>query len=190
VPADIPANRFAPLDPDELTPEQQRVAAAITNGPRGDLRGPFPALLRSPELADRVQHLGEYIRFGNALPAALKELAVLLTARKWAAEFEWWAHRQFALEAGLAPAIVDAIAAGRRPDELDREQAAVYEFTSELLASGGVADETFDTARALLGDQGVVDLTCTVGYYSLVAFVLNVDRVPVPHDDAGSLAAL
>jgi 4-carboxymuconolactone decarboxylase len=190
VPAQTPASRFEPLDPDELTAEQRRVAAAITNGPRGDLRGPFPALLRSPELADRVQHLGEYIRFGNALATTLKELAVLLTARKWAAEFEWWAHRQLALEAGLSPAIVDAIAAGRRPEELDREQAAVYEFASELLASGGVLDETFQAVRGVLGDQGVVDLTCTVGYYSLVAFVLNVDRVPVPHDDTGSLPAV
>ena len=107
--------RFKTLEPAEMTEEQRQVAAAIIAGPRGGMRGPFNALLRSPDLAERAQKLGEYVRFRSSLPARLNELAILITAREWSAQFEWHAHYQLAMKAGLAAEIADAIAARARP---------------------------------------------------------------------------
>ena len=97
--------RFKPLTPETMTPEQKAVAEKIMAGPRKGMRGPFSALLRSPELADCAQKLGEYVRFKTSIPPQLNELAILLTARHWTAQYEWYAHRRLALQAGLSPEI-------------------------------------------------------------------------------------
>jgi 4-carboxymuconolactone decarboxylase len=185
--------RFALLRVDAMDDAQRRVAEAIWNGPRGrestaggagaelgEVRGPFNALLRSPELALRLQGVGESVRFHTSLSPALNELAILVTARHWTAQFEWYAHRELALGAGLDPAIPDSIAVGARPPALDRDQAAVYDFASELLRTGGVSDAAFAAADEALTERGVVDLVGVVGYYTLVSLVLNVDRYPLP----------
>src|SRR5258708_23664346 len=112
------SQRFTPLSQRDMTLDQQRVAHAVASGPRGGLRGPFHALLRSPELADRVRRLGDYVRFESALPAALRGLAILLVARFWSSHYEWSAHRKHAMTAGLDPGIAAAIEIGRRPAKL------------------------------------------------------------------------
>lgn len=174
--------RFRPLEPEQMTPDQKRVAHNIMSGPRGGMRGPFKALLRSPELADRVQKVGEYIRFHTTIPARLNEIAILVTARKWTAQFEWYAHRQLAMKAGVDPTIADAIAEGRKPERLNDDEAAVYDFAHALVHTGSVSDRAFAGVAERFGEQGVVDLIGAVGYYSLVSFVLNVDQVPIPED--------
>lgn len=174
--------RFGPLPADEMTHEQRAVADAILAGPRASttgLSGPFEALLRSPDLADRVQRLGEHVRFGSSIPRRLNELAILLTARRWSAQFEWHAHRRLAVEAGLDPAVADALARGEIP-ELGPDERAVHDFAEQLLATGEVTDGAFAAVADRWGQQGAVDLIGTVGYYCLVSFVLNVDRYPVP----------
>ena len=113
-----PPPRFPPLSPDAMTDAQRAVAEAIVAGPRGGLRGPFQAWLRSPELAQRLQKVGEYLRFESSVPRRLNELAILITARAWDAQFEWFAHHRLALEAGLDAAIGADIAEGRRPTGL------------------------------------------------------------------------
>ena len=108
--------RFTTLTNETMTPEQKRVAEAIQSGPRGaGLRGPFNALLRSPELCDLVQRVGAFVRFGTSIPARVNEMAIIMAGRKWTAQYEFYAHRRLAIEAGLKPAIADAIAAGTRP---------------------------------------------------------------------------
>ena len=107
--------RFKPLTPETMTPEQKEVADRIVAGPRKGMRGPFSALLRSPELADAAQKLGEYARFKTSIPPRLNELAILLTARHWTAQYEWYAHHRLAMQAGLSPDIAAAIAEGKRP---------------------------------------------------------------------------
>ena len=108
--------RFTTLTPETMTADQKRVAEAIQSGPRGaGLRGPFNALLRSPELCDLVQRVGAFVRFGSSIPPRLNELAIIMAGRKWAAQYEFHAHRRLAIEAGLKPAIADAIAANERP---------------------------------------------------------------------------
>jgi 4-carboxymuconolactone decarboxylase len=175
------AARFQPLDPASMTAEQKRVADAIQSGPRGQgLRGPFNALLRSPELADRLQKVGEYVRFRSSLPARLNELAILVVARKWTAQFEWYAHHQFAMQAGLDPAIAAAIAEGRTPERMAEDEAAIHAFCTELLDTADVSDRTFEDVRRRFGEQGVIDLIGAIGYYSAVSMILNVDRHPLP----------
>jgi 4-carboxymuconolactone decarboxylase len=180
--------RFAPLTSDNMTPSQRKVADTIQAGPRGaGLQGPFNALLRSPALCDEVQRVGAYIRFGSSIPKPLNELAICMVGRKWKAQFEFWAHRRFAIEAGLSPAILDAIAEGRRPDGMSADEAAVHDFAAALLDTGHVSDEAFEHIKSRFGDQGVIDLTGAVGYYCLMSMVLNVDRVPVPKGETPPL---
>ncbi len=178
--------RFGPIPPEEMTSAAQAVADAILAGPRAmstGLRGPFEALLRSPGLADPAQRLGAHIRFASSIPAHLNEMAILLTARRWSAQFEWHAHRELALAAGLDPEIADAIAVGSRP-AMDADTASVFDFASALLTIGDVEDELFAGVEQRWGKQGAIDLIGAVGYYTLVSFILNVDRYPVPGGEA------
>ena len=173
--------RFTTLAPETMTTDQKRVADAIQSGPRGaGLRGPFNALLRSPELCDLVQRLGAFVRFGTSIPQRLNEMAIIMAGRKWTAQYEFYAHRRLALEAGLSPAIADAIAANQRPASMAKDEETVYDFVSELLATGGVSDPTFQRVNDTFGERGVVDLVGAVGYYSLVSMTLNVAQVPLP----------
>jgi 4-carboxymuconolactone decarboxylase len=183
--------RFSPLSPEQLTPDQKRMVDGIASGPRGSsLRGPFKALLRSPELGDRVQRVGAYIRFESSIPAALNEMAILLAGRKWNAQYEFYAHREIGLKAGMPPAIADAIAVGKRPDPMDADQTIVWEFCNELLETTEVSDPKFNAVVDRFGEKGVLDLVGAVGYYSMVSMILNVDRVQVPLGETPPLKPL
>jgi 4-carboxymuconolactone decarboxylase len=176
------ADRFPTLTPDQMTPAQRQVAEAIMAGPRKGLGGPFNTWLRSPELADKLQQVGEHLRFHSSIPPRLNEFAILLTARAWDADYEWSAHYPLALKAGLAPALAADVAAGRRPAGMAADETAVYDFVTELRATHRVSDPTYAAARAVLGDQGVVDLVALSGYYDLVSMTLNVAQVAAPPD--------
>ena len=172
--------RLAPLSENHMTSEQKRVAHTIASGPRGSLRGPFHALLRSPELADRVRHLGDFVRFESTFPAPLRELAILVVARFWSADYEWNAHRKHAIAAGLDPAIPAAIETGRRPTTLSPDEAIVYDLVYELLNDKDIRDATFEAAKTRFGERAIIELISTAGYYGFVSLVLNAARVPVP----------
>jgi 4-carboxymuconolactone decarboxylase len=172
--------RFPDLAPDQMSPAQARVADAIKSGPRGAIRGPFAVLLRSPELADRVQKLGEHLRFSSSLVPRLNEFAIIINARFWESKYEWFAHRPLAVKAGLADAIADAVAKGQRPEGMKEDEALVYDFCTTLHRKHFVDDALFERAKTLLGDQGVVDLIGVSGYYTLVSMVLNVAEIPLP----------
>jgi 4-carboxymuconolactone decarboxylase len=183
--------RFKELSPATMTPEQKKVADAIQSGPRGaGLRGPFNALLRSPEICDLVQRVGAYVRYSSAIPARLNEMAIIMAGRKWTAQYEFYAHRKLAIEAGLKTAICDAIAAGTRPAAMQDDEAEVYDFCTELLGTGQVSDANFARIKDRFGESGVIDLIGAVGYYSLVSMVLNVDRVPLPAGETPPLKPL
>src|SRR6516165_4477107 len=173
--------RFKELTPETMTAEQKKAADAIQAGPRGaGLRGPFNALLRSPDLCDLVQRVGAYVRYSSSIPPRLNEMAIIMAGRKWTAQYEVYAHRRLALEAGLSPANADAIAANQRPAGMAKDQETIYDFVAELLATGKVADATFQRVKDAFGERGVVDLVGAVGYYSLVSMTLNVAQVPLP----------
>lgn len=172
--------RFRPLQEADMTEAQKKARDGIVSGPRAGMRGPFNALLRSPELADRVQRVGEYVRFKSSLPQKLSELAILVTARHWTAQYEWYAHRKLAEKEGLDPKIADDISVRKRPAAMDEAEAIVYDFASELHEKKSVSDAVYASALAKFGEQGVVDIIGACGYYTMVSMVLNVDRYPLP----------
>ncbi|MGA7983998.1 MAG: carboxymuconolactone decarboxylase family protein [Burkholderiales bacterium] len=182
--------RLPPLSKHDMDEAQQRVYDAIVAGPRGGVRGPFDALLRSPELADRLQKVGACVRFESSLPARLAELAILVTARHWGAQYEWYAHRRLAEKAGLAPAIAEDIAEGRRPAAMQADEAAIFEFCRELHETKHVSDAAWNAALERFGERGVIDLIGTCGYYTLVSMVLNATRHPLPEGVAPPLRPL
>ena len=183
-------DRLPPLPPETWTDAQRRVAEAIIRGPRGGLYGPFVPLLRSPELMDCAQRMGEYLRYRSAIGTPLSELVILLIARRWDQQVEWAIHAPIALRAGIDGAIVDAIAHGRRPAGMSDDETLVYDFTCELDGQRAVSDTTFARARTRFGEQGVVDLIGLNGYYTFLAMVMNAARTAAPVSDAPPLAPL
>jgi 4-carboxymuconolactone decarboxylase len=173
-------DRFKPLTYETMTPEQKHLTDRILNSERKSMGGPFNALLRSPEMGDLAQQLGAYIRYRTSLPHRLNEMAIIMVARSWTAQYEWYAHKTLALQAGLNQAIVDAIAEGRRPAAMQPDEEAVYNFCTELLNTRQVTDAAFQAATQAFGERGVVDLVGATGYYQLVSALLNVDRYPLP----------
>lgn len=176
------AERFPTLTPEQMTPAQRQVADAIMAGPRKSLGGPFNAWLRSPELADKLQQVGEHIRFHSSVPARLNEFAILITARAWDADYEWSAHYPLAMKAGLKPSIAADLADGKRPAGMAADEAVVYDFVTELRRTHRVSDPTYAAAHRVLGDQGIVDLVALCGYYDLVSMTLNTAQVAAPAD--------
>lgn len=172
--------RFPTLTPDTITAAQKPVAAAIAAGPRKSLGGPFNAWLRDPELADRLQKVGEQLRFHSHVPPRLNEFAILITARAWDADYEWYAHYPLALKAGLKPQVAADLALGKRPTDMADDEATVFDFLTTLRTQKRVGDGRFAKAKALLGEAGVIDLVALAGYYDLVSMTLNVAEVKPP----------
>ncbi len=172
--------RFPKLSPDGMTSAQREVAAEISAGPRGEVRGPFIALLHNPELARRIQRLGEYLRWEGELPPRLKELAVLVTARRWTCQHEWVMHSKLAQEAGLARSAIEAIRDGREPQDMSEEEKTVYAFCREVHATGRAGDAAFAAAKERFGLDGALELIALNGYYTLMAMVLNTAAAPLP----------
>jgi 4-carboxymuconolactone decarboxylase len=194
--------RFKVLAPEEMSPAQKELVEAIRSGPRAAVAGsaantgggtvgsPFNVFLRSPELGDHLQKVGSYIRFKSSLGMRLNEMAILMVARHWTAQYEWHAHHRLALQAGLDPKIAEDIAQGRRPSGMKPDEEAVYEFCRELLETKQVGDAAYKAALDKFGERGVMDLIGVAGYYTLVAMVLNVDRTPIPGDGKPPLPVL
>jgi 4-carboxymuconolactone decarboxylase len=176
----LTGERMAEIPLDKMTPAQRAVADAIITGPRKSIGGPFNAWLRSPELADRLQKVGEYIRFKTSLDHRINEMAILMTAQAWGCQYEWYAHAPLAIKAGLDPAIVAAIGAGRKPDNMKDDEAIVWEFSTQLRRDRGVDDAIYAKALEKFGENGVMDLVAVNGYYDAVAMTLNVARVAPP----------
>ncbi len=176
----LAGGRFPAPTWEQMTPEQQAMIQHVLAGPRGNLGGPFNVILRSPEAGDQIQAFGASMRFLTTMPAKLREMAIIITARHWTSQFEWYAHAAAARQAGLDEAIVQAIANGKRPAKMTPEETTVYNFATELLTKKQVSDSTFAAAKQLLGERGVVDMTALMGYYQLVSMLLNVDQHPLP----------
>ena len=183
-------DRFKPLTYEEMTREQRLMIEHLLQGERASTGGPFNVFLRSPELGDIAQQLGARVRFHSSLSDRLKEMAILMIARDWTAQYEWYAHKRLALQAGLKPDLVDAIAAGKRPAAMAPDESALYTFVTELLDTRQVDDPTFRAAVAAFGERGVVDLIGLMGYYQLVSMALNVDRYPLPDGARPELPAI
>ncbi len=176
----LTGERMAEIPLDQMTPAQRTVADAIMSGPRHRMSGPFNAWLRSPELADRLQKVGEYVRFNTSLDKRLNEMAIIMTAQYWGCQYEWYAHAPLAIKAGLDPEIVAAIGAGNKPEKMKDDEAIVWEFTTQLRRDHGVNDAIYAKAVEKFGENGVMDLVAVSGYYDVVSMTLNVAHVSPP----------
>jgi len=172
--------RMPEMTLDQMTPAQRSIAEAIMNGPRGRMSGPFNTWLRSPVLADRLQKVGEYVRFNTSLDKRINEMAILMTAQAWGATYEWYAHAPLAIKAGLDPAVVKAIGTGRKPDNMKDDEAIVWEFTTQLRRDHSVDDAIYAKALEKFGEQVIIDLIAVNGYYDVVSMTLNVAHVRPP----------
>ena len=180
-------DRMPPLPPEQLT-DQQADALAEFAAARGQPTGPWIVLLRSPELMKRTRGLSDYLRFESVLPGYLRELVILMTARQWGQSYEWNAHYPIALDEGLSAALMQAIADGRRPENMVEEEAILYDFCMELQRNHSVSDATYERAIERFGEQGVVETVSLVGYYTMIAMILNTARTPLPPDAKPALA--
>jgi 4-carboxymuconolactone decarboxylase len=172
--------RVRDLRRQEMSELQRAVAAEAMAGKRGRMPAPLRAWLHSPEFGRRAQRLGEFVRYETTLGPRLSELAVLVTARFWTSHYEWFVHKQAALEAGLDPALIDAIADRRPPRFEDPEAQAVYDYAVALHHGHEVPGPVHAAARAALGEQGLVELVGVLGYYTLVAMTLNAFEIGPP----------
>ena len=196
------AERFPTLSLAQLTPEQKKLMQSLLAGPRTTgvsapeamerllKGGPFNAWLRSPDLGERLQKVGEYIRFNTSLPLHLNEFAILITARHWTSQYEWYAHLLLGLKAGLDPKLASALAENRRPARMKKDEAAVYDFCTQLHRTRKVTDAAYRRALGLFGERGVMDLIGVSGYYTMVSMTLNVARVPLPAGQKNPLKLL
>jgi 4-carboxymuconolactone decarboxylase len=165
--------RLPEFDAATATGEQKAVLDEILSGPRGNLNGPFPGWIHSPELAQHAQRLGAFCRYKTGLPLRLSELAILVTAARWQSQAEWFIHYPIALEAGLPAAIADAIHDNRPPVLDGPDDALIFDFAMQLYENKRITDATFNQAVTRFGHVTVINLVGLLGYYALVAMTLN-----------------
>jgi 4-carboxymuconolactone decarboxylase len=185
------AERFPPLTPEQMTPAQKALMDKVVSGQiQGGTRGPITVLLRSPAAAEGIVRYGEYVRFHSTLPNRLNELATLLVTRYWTSQFPFSVHHKAATQAGLNESLVTAIAEGKRPASMQKDEEVVYNFVTGLLKTTQISDANFSAAKQLLGERNLVELLGVIGYYQIVSMVLNTDRYPVPEGQQAELKAL
>ena len=180
--------RISTIEPEAMTAEQKRTAKEAVSGKRGRMPAPLRAWIHSPEFGARAQRLGEFLRYDTSLGPALSELAILVTARHWTSQYEWFVHKREALKAGLDPAVIDAIAERREPAFADGRARAVYNYATALIETHLVPQPVHEAAVAALGKAGVVELVGVLGYYALVSMTLNAFEIGLPEGEAPELA--
>ncbi len=182
--------RFAKPAMEELNDAQKAVAAEVLKQSSSGLGGPYGMLIKSPELLKRYLMMTDYLRQKTSLPKRLNEMAILLEARLWDAQYEWWAHYPLARKAGLPDAIINDIRDGKRPANMTQEEAVTYDVVMETIRDRHLTDITFQKAKATLGEQQVVDLVATAGFYMMVSALVIAGQVAIPEGDQHPLPAL
>jgi 4-carboxymuconolactone decarboxylase len=176
------AVRFAPLKMDELTPPQKALADQLSAPPRnGNINNPpFRAYARTPEMAQRLISLAEYLRWNSSLPPRLSEFAILVTAREWTAQYEWYAHYPHAIKGGLDPNVAADLAAGKRPQCMKDDETALYDLVTALHRDKKVSDAVYKAAVDKFGEKGVMDTIGIIGFYVITSMTLNTMQAGVP----------
>lgn len=184
--------RFAPLKPEELSPTQKAWADMIAAPPRNAkfTNPPYRAYIRNPDLAPRLTAMSEYLRWNTSLPPRLSEMAILITARHWTAQYEWFAHYPLAIKAGLDPRIAAAIAEGKRPDNMKDDEAALYDLGTALYRDKKVSDAVYAAALEKFGERGIMDIIGIMGYYDITSMTLIAMQAGAPNDSVPSLPVL
>jgi 4-carboxymuconolactone decarboxylase len=182
----MPPPRVRILEEKSFTPAQRALLDSIRSGPRGSsttIRGPFAVFLHAPAFGELAQQLGGYCRFKTGVPPRLSEFAILVTARLWRAQYEWFAHVPQAERAGVKAQTIRDLHKGRVPKAAPKDERAIYDFIQELYKNRRVSDKTFERVRSVLGDAATVELVGILGYYVLISMILNVFRMSPPGDE-------
>jgi 4-carboxymuconolactone decarboxylase len=186
------ATRFPRLKPEELSPAQKAWADTLAAPPRNGkiTNPPYRAYVRSPELAARLTELAGYLRWHTSLPPRLSELAILITAREWTAQYEWYAHYPHAIEGGLDPKVAAAIAAGQRPDGMRDDETALYDLATSLYRDRKVTDAVYKAALDKFGERGIMDIIGIIGFYGITSMTLATMQAGVPEGKVPPLPVL
>jgi len=176
------ADRLPVIPPDQYTPEQKKAAEEFLAARKVPVFGPFEPLMHSPQVMTQARSMGDYLRYNSAIGNTLSELVILITAREWTQDYEWYVHYPIAIKAGIKPEVAAAIADGRRPEGLSEDEQIVYDFSVELHRNKRVSDPTFARAEKRFGKKGVVDLTGINAYYTLLAMQMNAAQYQAPKD--------
>jgi 4-carboxymuconolactone decarboxylase len=174
------APRFPQLTPEQLNDQQRPLAEQIMKISSVGIGGPYNFMLRSPVFAQRMYDLLDYLRWNTSLPLRLNEFAILIQGRLWRSQVEWYAHLPLALKAGLSEKVALDLKANKRPEGMQPDEAAVYDFCMELTTRHEVSDATFNRLREFLSEQQVVDLVAVSGTYVTVAMILATSEASVP----------
>src|SRR5947208_7698365 len=176
--------RMPPLPAGKMTDAQRKAADEMIAGPRKGVKGPFVPLLRSPELMDRLQKVGEYLRFQSSLDPRISELVMLAVSREWTQHFEWFVHVPLGRKAGISEDTIAALADGRRPSGMSEDEELAYDFCDELLRNKGVSETTYRRVVMRFGENGVIDMLGVAGYFTTVSMIMNVAHSPPPADES------
>jgi len=176
--------RMLPLPAGKMTDAQRKAADEMIAGPRKGVKGPFVPLLRSPELMDRLQKVGEYLRFQSSLDQRISEFVMLVVSRAWTQHFEWFVHVPLGRKAGISEDTIAALADGRRPSGMSEDEELAYDFCDELLRNKGVSETTYRRAVMRFGENGVIDMLGVAGYFTTVSMIMNVAHSPPPADES------
>jgi len=176
--------RMPPLPAAKMTDAQRKAAEEMIAGPRKGVKGPFVPLLRSPELMDRLQKVGEYLRFQSSLDQRISELVMLVVSREWTQQFEWFVHVPLGRKAGVSEDTIAALADGRRPSGMSEDEQVAYDFCEELLRNKGVSETTYRRGVDRFGENGVIDMLGVAGYFTTVSMIMNVAHSPPQADES------
>jgi 4-carboxymuconolactone decarboxylase len=172
----VAPERMGPVPPSAYDAAQKQAAEDFEKARKTGVFGPFSRMMRSPEVMSSARSMGDYLRFGSAIGTTLSEFVILVTAREWTQEYEWSLHAPIALQRGIKPEVVQALAEGRRPETMSEDEALCYDFLAELHRNKQVSDATYARAVKRFGEKGVIDLTAISGYYTFLAMQLNMMR--------------
>ena len=167
-------SRLSTLSPATMAADQRKVYEDIAANQRGGVRGPFNAWVRSPELATCLRNLIDFLSHRTSLPGNLREIAVLMAAYAWQADYAWKAHEALALKSGLSPEAIAAIGAGHRPSALSPAEATVYDLCADILGRKAPREGVYRAAEAHLGEKGMVELVALIGFYVTVSATVRV----------------
>jgi 4-carboxymuconolactone decarboxylase len=187
--------RYPALNPEQLSPQQKAYVENLQKPPRNNTTAlknpPFKVYMRSPELAEKLEAVSDYVRWGTGLAPRLTELAIMITARQWSSQWIWRGHYRAAVRGGLDPSVGADIAAGRRPTKMKEDEELLYNYAMELYRDRAVSDTSYAAAVKQFGEKGLIDLVATMGYYDTVAMTLITAKAMAPkEDDVPQLAAL